>query len=202
MISYLFDPERSSVQKYSLFTSWGTLMKTLLFATLSLAMSAGVMAEHHEAGESGAVIVIGSAISDDGTSNPLLAGDIAKQKIWLDYIQAHNERDLEKIAEINADDWEGYVPDGSVIKGNAAHIEWLRDWFASSDNPNWLVKWMIANDGVNAEGTTETWLTTGNDITFNDADGNEVTEHHVHDIRFVGSKIRRVNVYSRLPSKE
>lgn len=187
--------------QYSL-ASLGMPMKTLLFASLYVALSAGVMAGHHEAGESGAATVIGAAISDDGTSNPLMAGDIAKQQIWLDYIQAHNDRDLEKIAEINADDWAGYVPDGSVIKGNAAHIEWLRDWFASSDNPNWTVKWMIANDGVNAEGTTETWLTTGNDITFNDADGNEVTEHHVHDVRFVGSEIRRVNVYSRLPSKE
>ena len=177
-------------------------MKTLLFATLCLAMSAGVMAGHHEAGEAGAATVIGAAISDDGTSNPLMAGDIKKQQIWLDYIQAHNGRDLEKIAEINADDWEGYVPDGSVIKGNAAHIEWLRDWFATSDNPKWRVKWMIANDGVNAEGATETWLTTGNDITFNDSDGNEVTEHHVHDIRFVGDEIRRVNVYSRLPPRE
>ena len=188
--------------KYLLFTFWGTLMKTLLIAALSFALSAGVIAGHHEVGEAGAATVIGAAISDDGTSNPLMAGDIAKQQMWLDYIQAHNGRDLEKIAEINADNWEGYLPDGSVIKGNAAHIEWLRDWFATSDNPNWRVKWMIANNGVNAEGTTETWLTTGNDITFNDADGSEVTEHHVHDVRFVGSEIRRVDVYSRISSKE
>ena len=201
-MSYLFGLERSGVESHVLSTSWETLMKTLLIAALSIVLSAGVLAGHHEAGEAGAAKVIGASISDDGTSNPLVAGDIAKQQIWLDYIQAHNDRDLEKIAEINADDWEGYVPDGSVIKGSAAHIEWLRDWFASSDNPNWQVKWMIANDGVNAEGTTETWLTTGNDITFNDADGNEVTEHHVHDIRFVGSEIRRVNVYSRLSPKE
>jgi ketosteroid isomerase-like protein len=81
-----------------------------------------------------------------------VAGDTEKQQVWLDYIEAHNDRDLEKIAEINADDWEGYVPDGSVVKGSSAHIEWLKDWFASSDNPQWRVKWMIANDGVNAEG--------------------------------------------------
>jgi hypothetical protein len=61
---------------------------------------------------------------------------------------------------------------------------------------------MIANDGADDEGATETWLTTGNDITFNDADGNEVTEHHVHDVQFVGNEIRRVNVYSRLSPKE
>lgn len=177
-------------------------MKTFLFAVLAFFLSAGVLAEHHEAKEMRKATVIGAAISEDGTLNPLLAGDTEKQQIWLDYIEAHNDRDLEKIAEINADDWEGYVPDGSVIKGNSVHIKWLKDWFASSDNPQWRVKWMIANDGVNAEGATETWLTTGNDITFNDANGDEVTEHHIHDIRFAGDEIKRVNVYSRLSPKE
>ena len=177
-------------------------MKTLIVTTLSVFLSAGVMAGHHEAGEPSKSVVIGTFVSDDGTSNELLAGNTDKQQIWVDYIQAHNDRDLEKIAEINADDWEGYVPDGSVIKGNAAHIEWLKDWFASSDNPKWEVQWMIANDGADAEGAAETWLTTGNDITFNDADGNEVTEHHVHDVQFVGDEIRLINVYSRLAPRE
>jgi len=177
-------------------------MKALLIATLSVVLSAGAMAGHHESGEMKEAVVIGTFVSDDGTSNQLLAGNTDKQQIWVDYIQAHNDRDIEKIAEINADDWEGYVPDGSVIKGNAAHIEWLKEWFASSDNPKWEVQWMIANDGADDEGATETWLTTGNDITFNDADGNEVTEHHVHDVQFVGNEIRRVNVYSRLSPKE
>ena len=177
-------------------------MKAFLITTLSVVLSASAMAGHHESGKMKEAVVIGTFISDDGTSNQLLAGNPDKQQIWVDYIQAHNDRDLEQIAEINADDWEGYVPDGSVIKGNAAHIEWLTEWFASSDNPKWEVQWMIANDGADEEGATETWLTTGNDITFNDADGNEVTEHHVHDVQFVGNEIRRVNVYSRLSAKE
>ena len=71
-------------------------------------------------------------------------------------------------------------------KGNAAHIEWLDAWFETSDNPNWKVKWMIANTEPNEQGETETWLTTGNDIKFNDAEGNSVTEHHVHDVQFAG----------------
>jgi hypothetical protein len=177
-------------------------MKTFLFAVLAFFLSASVLAGHHEEEKKRKATVIGAAISEDGTLNPLVAGDTEKQQVWLDYIEAHNDRDLEKIAEINADDWEGYVPDGSVVKGSSAHIEWLKDWFASSDNPKWRVKWMIANDGVNAEGVTETWLTTGNDITFNDANGNEVTEHHVHDIQFAGNEIKRVNVYSRLSPRE
>ncbi|MCH1498830.1 MAG: nuclear transport factor 2 family protein [Akkermansiaceae bacterium] len=177
-------------------------MKTPLIATLFMALSVGALAGHHESGEMKTSVVIGTLYADDRTANELLAGNTDKQNIWVDYIQAHNDRNLEKIAEINAADWEGYVPDGSVIKGNAAHIEWLKDWFSSSDNPKWEIQWMIANDGVDAEGATETWLTTGNDITFNDADGNEVTEHHVHDIQFVGNEIRRINVYSRLSPKE
>ena len=177
-------------------------MKNLLMVILSVTLSAGVLAGHHEAGETKKGVIIGTVFSDDGTPNELVAGNTDKQQIWVDYIQAHNDRDLEKIAEINADDWEGYVPDGAVIKGNAAHIEWLKEWFGSSDNPKWQVRWMIANDGADDEGAVETWLTTGNDITFNDSDGNEVTEHHVHDVQFVGNEIRRVNVYSRLSAKE
>jgi len=42
-----------------------------------------------------------------------------------------------------------------------------------------------------------TWLTTGNDIIFKDAEGNSVTEHHVHDVHFVGKQIKLINVYSR-----
>jgi len=56
---------------------------------------------------------------------------------------------------------------------------------------------MIANGGENDDGAVEDWLTTGNDITFLDDDGKEVKQHHVHDVQFVGNKIKRINVYSR-----
>ncbi len=48
----------------------------------------------------------------------------------------------------------------------------------------------------------EHWLTTGNDITFTDGEGNEVKENHVHDVQFVGNQIKRINVYSRPASDE
>ena len=177
-------------------------MKTYLLAVFSIFISVAAQAGHHEAGEMESAAVIGTVYSDDGTANKLLAGNTDKQQIWVDYIQAHNDRDLDGIATVKADDWEGYLPGGGVIKGNTAYIEFLKDWFASSQNPKWKVMWMIANDGAANGGATETWLTTGNDITFNDADGNQVTEHHVHDIQFVGNKIKRINVYSRLSQKE
>jgi hypothetical protein len=43
---------------------------------------------------------------------------------------------------------------------------------------------------------------TGNDITFTDAEGNEVKENHVHDVQFVGNQIKRINVYSRPASDD
>ena len=177
-------------------------MKTYLIATLSIFVSIVVQAGHHESGEMKIATVIGTVYSDDGGPNQLFAGNTDKQQIWVDYIEAHNERDLDRIAGVNVDDWEGYLPDGRVIKGNTTHIAFLKDWFSSSENPKWKVMWMIANDGDTNGGATETWLTTGNDITFIDADGNQVTEHHVHDIQFVGSKIKQINVYSRLSPEQ
>ncbi len=61
---------------------------------------------------------------------------------------------------------------------------------------------MIANGGENDDGAVEDWLTTGNDITFLDDDGTEVKQHHVHDVQFVGNKIKRINVYSRAAPAE
>ncbi len=168
----------------------------LVVTALTLCVSTA-QAEHHASGSHVTGAVIGSSISEDGSTHPLTAGDTAKQQIWLDYIAAHNERDLEKIAFINADDWEGYTPDGAVIHSNKTHIAWLDAWFKSGDNPRWVVRWMIASSGLNAEGAAEHWLTTGNDITFNDAEGNRVTEHHVHDVQFMGDQIKQVYVYSR-----
>ena len=58
--------------------------------------------------------------------------------------------------------------------------------------------WIVARDGAISGGANETWLTTPNDITFNDAGGNQVAAHHAHDIKFVGNNIEWINAYSRL----
>lgn len=145
---------------------------------------------------------IGSVLLDESSEmTPLFAGKISNQEIWLRYIQAHNDKNLDIIAEINADDWEGYTADGSVVKGSAAHIEILDNWFKSA-NPKWEVKWMIANAAKNNEGVVEQWLTTGNDYSDVDENGNEIFEHNVHDIMFVDGKIKKINVYSRAKAQD
>ena len=56
---------------------------------------------------------------------------------------------------------------------------------------------MIANKGVDNQGEMVEFLTTGNDITYVDEDGNEVTENHAHDITFDDGKIINISVYSK-----
>ena len=145
--------------------------------------------------------VIGTWNLKNGETVSAFPGDLKNQQIWLDYIKAHNIRDLDKIADMNAEGWEGYPPDGSVIKGTEAQIEFLDTWFKAS-SPRWKTRWMIANSGQNEEGEIEQWLTTGNDIKFLDENGNEVLENHVHDVQFVNGKIKKINVYSRESASE
>ena len=47
-------------------------------------------------------LVIGSTLGNDGESSEIVVGDTSNQQVWIDYIDAHNNRDLDKIAEINA----------------------------------------------------------------------------------------------------
>tara|TARA_A100001011_G_scaffold45240_1_gene42343 strand:+ start:484 stop:1029 length:546 start_codon:yes stop_codon:yes gene_type:complete len=145
--------------------------------------------------------IIGSGTLENGKKVQIVIGDTNNEQVWIDYIKAHNDRDLDKIAEINADDWEGYTADGSVVKGNEAHIEILDNWFKTA-SPKWEIKWMIANAAENEEGVIVQWLTTGNDYTDVDENGNEIFEHNVHDVQFIDGKIKRINVYSRAKAQD
>ena len=70
-------------------------MKTSLLAAFSIFISVAAQAGHHEAGEMKSAAVIGTVYSADGTPNRLLVGNTDKQQIWVDYRQAHNDRDLD-----------------------------------------------------------------------------------------------------------
>ena len=177
-------------------------MKYLVYISiLSLALVSCNSSNQNQTSNSNESSVIGSGTLDNGKKVQIVAGDTNNEQVWIDYIKAHNERDLDKIAEINAVDWEGYTADGSVVKGSDTHIEILDNWFKTA-NPKWEIKWMIANAAENEDGVVVQWLTTGNDYTDTDENGNEIFEHNVHDIQFVDGKIKRINVYSRVKAQE
>ena len=136
---------------------------------------------------------IGTQFFDDGSSKSLRAGDTASVQIWVDYIQAHNDRDFDKIAAMNADDFKGIAASGEVVEGSAAHTAFLGKWIAA-ESPQWQVWWVIANDGENAEGKMEQWLATGNVVTTTDPDGAERRTYETVDVLLEGGKIKLLNV--------
>mgnify|MGYP001178447235 FL=1 len=166
-----------------------------LFAFLFLSCDTAVKKEINIASDPA---VIGTWNLDNGETTDVLAGDTKNEQIWLDYIKAHNEKNLDIIASMNAEDWEGYLFDGTVAKGNKNHIEFLKGWFEAS-SPKWKTRWMIANAGVDENGEMTQWLTTGDDMKEIDAEGNETLLHLVHDIQIVEGKIKKIYVYSRAP---
>lgn len=173
-------------------------MRKLLFIIILLVGFSSCQVQNSEKTQ----IKIGSELLDGNeTTTPIVAGDLSTQEVWLKYIDAHNNRDLEAIASINHQDWIGYTPDGSVVKGNETHIEILDNWFKTS-NPNWKVKWMIANGVVNNNGEVEQYLTTANDFSDIDSNGTEIKEHNIHDILFVNGKIKKITVYKRAIADE
>ena len=149
---------------------------------------AGFMMAHAEGAGS-----IGTQFFEDGSAKPLRAGDTASVQIWMDYIQAHNDRDFDKIAAMNADDFKGIAATGEVVEGSAAQAAFLEKWIAA-ESPQWQVWWVIANGGENAEGTMEQWLATGNVITATGPDGAEKKTYETVDVLIEEDKIRLLNV--------
>ncbi|CAI8169678.1 MAG: Uncharacterised protein [Polaribacter sp. SA4-10] len=144
--------------------------------------------------------IIGYEFSDKGEKLNLVAGDLSITKIWLDYTQAHNDKNLDKIAELDAVDITVYRADGTIGKGSDNHQKFLSDWFKSS-NPNWKVKWMVANTVAQNDGKFQYWLTTGNEFT-DTVEGEKIMVHTIADVNIIEGKIKKINIYSRAKEQE
>ena len=77
-------------------------MKKLILASLSFALLFAC-APPADSNEAPAPQEIGFQISDKGEKISLYGGDMAAVSLWETYIKAHNERDLETIAALNAE---------------------------------------------------------------------------------------------------
>ena len=91
--------------------------------------------------------VIGFSTGENGERSDIrLESDVAE--VWVEYLKAHNDRDYAKISEMNSEDIEVWGPAGQYIKGNEAHIEFLKEWVAATD-VKWTPQWFINNTGEN-----------------------------------------------------
>ena len=167
-------------------------MRSMVLGVLIAALlSVGALAGHHESR-----VIIGEQHFGDGSTKPLYGGNQANVAIWRDYIQAHNDRDFDKIAAMNAPNFKGVAAHGEVIEGSEAHSAFLKTW-VQTQRTTWKVWWAIANDGENEEGEMEEWLATGTLVTTTNPDGTTVTAYETIDVLLENGKVRLLNVASQ-----
>ena len=167
-------------------------MRSMVLGGLIAALlTMGALAGHHES-----KVVIGLQYFGDGNTKPLYGGNQANLAIWSDYIQAHNDRDFDKIAAMNAPNFKGVAAHGEVIRGSEAHSAFLKTWIETQQT-TWKIWWVIANDGENEDGEMEEWLATGTLVTTTNPDGTEVTSYETIDVLLENGKVRLLNVASQ-----
>ena len=143
-------------------------------------------------------VVIGFSTGENGERSDItLESDVAD--VWVEYLNAHNDRDYSKISEMNSEDIEVWGPAGQYIKGNEAHIEFLKEWVAATD-VKWTPQWFINNSGENAEGKKVDYVTSGHQMTFT-IDGEESYFYQIHDAVISEGKIINFNVYEQKRSE-
>jgi hypothetical protein len=118
--------------------------------------------------------------------------------LWDKYIDAHNNRDLETIREMNADSTETmgafriYDPAGGVVDSPDAHIERLSGWFAAED-PMWNTFFSYT---MKVDGQVGEWVISGHTLTTT-VDGEEKTVYDIADVYIEDGKIGAFWIYTR-----
>ena len=104
---------------------------------------------------------------------------------------------MEAIRSLNeVEGFKAYAPNGMVIDGTDAHIEFLTQWFADA-NPKWKTSYLIENEFTNKKGELRQWVTSGHGVTLT-VEGEEVKLGQVHDALIVDGKIQMFYVTERV----
>ena len=169
-------------------------MKKALLSICVLLLAQTSFAGHHEKSEEANKTIIGYEVLDGERLN-IVAGNSSNVDIWVEYVEAHNKRDLETIDSMNADDFEGRAANGIIVRGPEAHAAFLKEWFATS-NPSWEYNYAMANDVIQADGSAQYWVTSVYTLT-DTIDGEEVVREEMFDVQIENGKIKNILVASR-----
>ena len=117
--------------------------------------------------------------------------------IWIKYIEAHNNRDIEAIMSMETDSISITAPGGIKVSGKEMHKEVLSGWL-EAEQPKWDIYWAMPYKAVKKD---QDWVIAGHWVTTN-IDGEEKTEAHMIDARIVDGLVDLFYVYSLEASEE
>ena len=110
--------------------------------------------------------------------------------VWMKYIDAHNNGDVEAIMAMESDSIYIMGPEGAVIKGKEAHAAMLKVWFETA-NPKWNVYWAMPYIGVTGG---EEWIIAGHNTT-STVDGVKTTVLDMIDANIKDGMVQKFWVY-------
>ena len=110
--------------------------------------------------------------------------------VWVKYIEAHNNRDMDAIRGLNSDSILVVGPDGARINGTDNHINFLDNWFSMAD-PKWDIYWSMPYKGVTGG---EEWVIAGHSVTLKDGEA-EVKKNQMIDAKIQDGKVQLFYVY-------
>lgn len=89
-----------------------------------------------------------SNIWDYKASGGIMIGNQKSVDLLNEYIEFHNERNYEKIREMDSDSIQISGPNGESINGSDEHIPFLKEWFNNA-NTTWKPIWGTSIKNVN-----------------------------------------------------
>ena len=113
--------------------------------------------------------------------------------VWVKYIEAHNNRDMDAIRSLNSDSILVVGPDGARINGTDEHINFLDTWFSMAD-PKWDIYWAMPYKSIPSGAD---WFIVGHRVETN-VDGEKVVKNAMIDGEVKDGKIYRFFVYEAL----
>lgn len=125
-------------------------------------------------------------------------GDPSNLELWDKYIDAHNNKDLEVIREMNADStqqfgsFKVYDAFGDLVNGVDNHIERLSGWF-EAENPQWNTFFSYA---MKVDGQIGEWVISGHRLK-RTVDGEEKMSVDLADVYIEDGKIGAFYIYTR-----
>lgn len=130
----------------------------------------------------------------DGNEKFVNASDDLTE-IYSQWVQAHNDQDIEKILSLETDSITIDLSNGIRIKGSEEHSERLSNYF-ETQNPDWKMYWALPYKGVNYG---EEWIIAGQNVLTINSDGERTVTLRMIDAQIIEGKLNHIIVYDKKP---